>query len=221
MKAQHEQCTSEGRGIPIDQSDLDHALELHGNAQKEFPFFLPGTKQSDMDEAIFVLNQPVVTPKDLAWFWSRGDDDKNHGDYNKNDDNEETASVDFSGMASYDDTALLRDNVLLNLTPETQRLHHSLEKSQKDNNYPLDEQDKVDAFKSIKDCLDFVANDRHCTKGDMRKFVATVQAGFHEYVKERQEKRVANNKVGGVEYFGGSPVKGRVPLAKRYKGVGG
>lgn len=221
MKAQQEQFLFEGRGIPIEESILNSALECAGNSENIFPSLYKGTSPRDYEEAKYVLLHGAVTSQDL----------EKHFITNLNIENESCDSFGMDFSSAYDQeeddcqgtssSGFIRNNHTVQLSQETSRLHCSLEEIGTDNSLSITDEDKMNAFKSVKECLDYVTNDRHCRKGDLRKFVSSVQNTLNEYIEERNSRRDSQPHTGGYVFTGGSPVKGRVSKSKRYKGVGG
>jgi len=210
MKAQHEQFLFEGRGIPIDETILNSAHISAGNTEQQFPYLYMGTTERDYEEAKFVLMTGAVTLQDI----------QNHFTTTLNNDNETCDYFDADYSSGYDQeednceltssSGLIHNSHTLQLSQDTTRLHCSLDETVLDNSLPITDEDRINAFKSVKECLDYVTNDRHCRKGDLRKFVSSVQNTLKEYIDERKNRRDAQPNTGGYVFTGGSPVKGRV-----------
>ena len=109
----------------------------------------------------------AVAYVDLQLFWL-GEDDSgvNSIDFMNND-------VDWFYSAGL---ALLQNNHATHLTPTTKRLHDKLSQSvAEDEEEFLSEEQKSDAWKSVKEMIDYVLNDKSCRKRDKNKFLAAVR----------------------------------------------
>lgn len=218
QKGQRQLFDREGWGIQVDSDLLNHAMENNGNEEKVYPYFYVGTKMSDFEEAQFVVRKGAVTYNDLQLF--------RLGDYEAMED----GGVEFMTSEYDSDTvienaagsAMLTNNHSVHLTPTTKRLHKQLDQSvEDDHNASLTEEQKTDAWKTVKEMTDYVINDKLCRNCDKNKFLAAVRDARQLYVTERNERVTPTDNTGRSVFLTTSPPKGKLNPSKRLKGIAG